>query len=292
MHLATELIWYHSNEVNGFPPRIAPLRKANPVFREEGLSALEWHGFFYPRYNLEPLAMKSGNGEPIDMALLTPIMPEILRLVSDHASIATPYPTAILLKRVYDRNNPRLVPESNADPGDLNDLRNSRWGPAPVTSTTGLETFGWTANCLVECAKQLHVDHNFGIVGENDIPGAQQRFLGVMFFLEALLQYLELVDHPEKFSSTVAGEYIRLQFTSNLGELLSAPTAPESTSNRYRIAAELLATALPPGTLPASADGISAMILADADARFVTSPVPVTVRDYSICWRRCETASS
>lgn len=229
-------------------------------------------GYWYSRYNLGALAMKSGLGETFmpDMAMVQ----AMVDMVSDSASTATRPMNPALLKRVYDGGNPAYVAAHDSDPMDFGDERWQGSSPAPTTGAA----FGWLVVKEVEWAKQFHVDSHFGEVGKNDIPGAEERFAGLVLYAEAVMQAMELANAPAAFELTRPEDgYATLLALSDLA-LVTAPDAlPHSSTNRYKMAAGMMA-----GAMGMAGADMASMFSAKADAMYAGLPAPVTARDHGL----------
>ena len=249
---------------------VQPLSSGDPTFQAAGLAALTWEGYWYSRYNLGHLLMRSGNGETF-----TPdpsLVQAMVNMVSDDLSTAVPPLNSALIARIYDENSPVFVPDPSADPANPNDFRNFRWGPASPTTTTSLTAQGWAMLKEIEWAKQFHVDSHFGTVGADDIPGAQQRFAGLVLFAEALMQALTVEDDPSAFTSGDGGEFVMLMALSDLATVIAPEALPHSQTNRCRQVAAMMMALM-------KADEVAKMFLSQADAFFFSLPTPQTVRE-------------
>ncbi len=225
-----------------------------------------WQGYWYSRYNLGALTMQSGNGAPL---LLDPgAVDAMVAIASDSQSVAAPPAGAALLRRVFDDGDPRLAAPDDGDPGDLADGRWVASGEGP----TAPAAFGWTLVKIVEWAKQFHVDAHFGVPGAGDgIPGAQQRFSGLVLFVDGLAMADAWLEHPDEFAEpTEQGAWAVLLALSDLRALLEAETLPHSTGNRYT---ELVAAAPELGVELAT---LGARLAAECDRLAADLPDPTT----------------
>ncbi|MDC3379394.1 hypothetical protein OAX78_03835, partial [Planctomycetota bacterium] len=276
MHLANELMWFHEAEVNGFPSRVPDLLISHPEFRAAGMSAVQREAYWYSRYNLGHLAMRSGNGDPLRPA--SSVIQRVISETSDTLSQSRGNPTAFLTRRPYDLADPSFGQRNN---GDASDFANHRW-----TATSGArgrvssqEALGWTLLKEIEWARQFHVDGHFGVPARpntDGIPGAQQRFAGGVLFVEAFRQYETYRHTPGLFDNDLAGRYVMLAALADLGQLIATPQLEHSQSNRYRtIALEM--TGRP-------ADQVAAEVLTFADRVFqdLLREQPRTIKELSL----------
>lgn len=195
--------------------------------------------YWYSRYNLGSLVMKSGLGETFmpEMSMVT----SMVGMVSDDLSTAVPPSSPALLKRVFNTGNPYY-----ANPADDNngDFLSERWIGGDSTATTG-QAYGWTVIKEVEWAKQFHVDAHFGVVGDSDIPGAQQRFAGLVLFAEAFNQTMELMNAPDSFDlSGAQNSYVALMAVAEMAIIIEPSVLPHSASNRYKMMAASMAESM------------------------------------------------
>lgn len=233
------------------------------------IATLAGQSYWYSRYNLGSLVMKSGAGETFPP---NPTMVAMMvSMVSDDLSTAAPASNPALLRRVYDLADPTFL---NASDGDPSNFANGRWDAATFTETTRASTFGWVAIKELEWAKQFHVDAHFGVPGDNDIPGAQQRFAGMVLFVEAVQQTMAYLNEPASFDNgDVAGRHIALLALSDLVGMLEAPAIPHSTTNRYRQLAGMMAV----GMGLDDVDALASVVRDAADALYAELDVPTTI---------------
>ncbi len=230
--------------------------------------------YWYSRYDLGSLVMKSGLGDTFmpDMTMVG----AMVDMVSDDESSATPPTNAALLKRVFNAGNPEWI-----NPGDSNpmDFADERWAPASDTGTSAAAS-GWTMIKELEWVKQFEVDNHFGVPGGDDgIPGAQQRFAGLVLYVEAVMQAAEWINNPSVFdTSDLGGMYVMLEAMSDLAELTAATSRPRTAVNRARMVAGMLA----PSMGMTDADELSGWFLAEADRLFDTLETPTDLEDLSL----------
>jgi len=229
-------------------------------------------GYWYSRYNLGSLVMKSGNG----VTFMPPDgMPqEMAAMVSDDESTATPPQNPALLSRVYDGGDPTFI---NADDGNPMNLANGRW-PAATVTTTSPSSAAWTIIKEVEWAKLFHVDGHFGVTGGevDGIPGAQQRFIGIPLYVSAINQAMEWMNNRAAFSSgDTEGEYLMMLALSGLADVTLASAMPHSTTNRYAMVGGMIADMNDMG----DAAALGGMLLQAAGMIFANAPAPATISE-------------
>jgi len=229
----------------------------NPVEHhpEFDATAAEEEGYWYSRYNLGNLVMRSGLGETFmpEMAMVQQMI-EMVDLNPADGDTAMPPLNAVLLKSVYASGDPHYIKSFDAD-----DFATQRWDPTAFDTAVTSRAMGWTMIKETEWAKQFHVDEHFGT--PVDDFGAQWRFVGMVLAAEAKMQAQYALNGLKNAAGLIAnsdgtvdwgGQWVMLEALSDLGGLLGTPTLPHSATNRYF-----------------DRDG-SAMFLAAADMLFVT----------------------
>jgi len=199
-------------------------------------TAAEEEGYWYSRYNLGNLVMRSGLGE---MFMPEPEM--VMAMVGmvdanpDDGDTAVPPTNPALLKAVFAGGDPHLTVK--LDPADY---ATQRWDPASFDTTVTTRALGWTILKETEWGKQFHVDNHFG--APQDPFGAQQRFAGMVLMAEAKMQAqyaLQMLKNEQGLflnsdgALDYAGNWVLLEAFSDLGGALDMPTLPHSASNRY-----------------------------------------------------------
>ena len=233
-------------------------------------------GYWYSRYNLGSLVMKSGLGETFapDMNM----MPQIMMMVSDAASTAMGPSNPALLKRVYDAGDPSFI---NDDDGNPMNLANGRWAETSQ-KTTSAASFGWTMIKETQWSRQFHVDEHFGApggTGATSKPGAQQRFSGMVLYVEAVMQAMEWMNNAGAFNRGDTGDdYVALAALSDLVDITRVERLPHSSSNRYRMAGGMMATKMG----MADADALANAFAGAADALYASLSAPTTTRDRAL----------
>ena len=197
----------------------------------------EEEGYWYSRYNLGNLVMRSGLG--------VQFMPEMKMVVGaikmvdedfnpmqkgknygdkDHA---IPPVKPALLKAVYKSGSPYYITKFNAA-----DFSTQRWDPATFDKTLTGAANGYTILKEVEWAKQFHVDEHFG-TPKSDF-GAYWRFAGMVLNMEAKMQAMYFHENMDKYDLSGVGAYVMLWGLSDLGNTLEQDKLPNSNSNRYK----------------------------------------------------------
>jgi hypothetical protein len=241
-----------------------------------GAGARLWESYWYSRYNLGALVMQSGTGDVFmpDMNMVQ----AMTNLASDDLSEATPPRNPALLRRVFDVGDPRLASPDNDDPMDFGA---ERWF-APPAVTTSEASFGWTLLKETQWARQFHVDEHFGRPERpnvDGIPGAQERFAGLVLYAEALMQGMLWLDGPELFDAAdPSGRYVALMALADLTMILTESPLPHSVGNRYRTLAEMMMA-------PQTPEGVAAICAQAADDLFVAMPAPATIAEHSLAVR-------
>ncbi len=213
---------------------ITPLVSAQgPAF---DATAAEEEGYWYSRYNLGNLVMRSGMGDTF--------MPEkemIMQMIKmadanpDDGNTAVPPMNAALLRSVFASGDPHYITQFNAD-----DFSTQRWDPASFDTTITTPAMAWTIIKETEWAKQFHVDSHFGTVDDNF--GAQWRFVGLVMNAEAKMQLQYALQNLKNDQGLFAnsdgsvdysGNWAMLIALSDTGSLAMMDAVPHSSTNRY-----------------------------------------------------------
>ncbi len=200
----------------------------NPDF---DLTAAEEEAYWYSRYNLGHLTMRSGMGESFtpDPATVDAMI-SIADADPDDGDTAVPPLHPALLRTVYAGGDPRWT-----GPTDPDDFATMRWDPESFDTRITGSAVGWTVVKELEWAKQFHIDAHFG-TPEDDF-GAQWRFVGLVLTAMAKEQttaWMELHAAGETARADDADPFVMLMAISDLAEVLGADAMPHSTTNRYR----------------------------------------------------------
>ncbi len=199
-------------------------------------TAAEEEGYWYSRYNLGNLVMRSGMGEPFvpEMEMVQAMMQMVDADPGDGDTVMAPVNPA-LLQAVYASGDPHYT--QAIDPVDLG---TQRWDPSSFDTTIAARAMGWTIIKETEWAKQFHVDNHFGTVEDNF--GAQWRFVGLVMNASAKmqLQYAlsNLLNSDGYFANSdgtvdFGGQWVMLEALSDVGGTLNAEVLPHSATNRY-----------------------------------------------------------
>lgn len=194
-------------------------------------------GYWYSRYNLGHLVMRSGNGETF---MPRPGMVKaVVKMVSDDLSTATPPTNPALLKRVYNTGNPTFVNPANNNSMDFSTLR---WSETPAKDEkTSYEAFAWTVTKEVEWSKQFNVDSHFGSPNGIPVPGAQERFAGIVLCVEASMQVMEFMNNPNAFEmKSTKGLSSAIIALSDYADYLKTPSTRNMKDNRCMKAVGML----------------------------------------------------
>lgn len=126
------------------------------------------------------------------------------------------------------------------------------------------------------------LDDHFGALGPADtIPGAQQRFEGLVLYAESVEQAMELANNGAAFDMTdPGGGYVLLASLANTAMITRAPTAPRSASNRMREAGTQMAMMM----MMPGADELAMMIEGKADQMYQSLPEPTTLDGLEMLW--------
>ena len=199
-------------------------------------TAAEEEGYWYSRYNLGNLVMRSAMGETFmpDMQMMMMVMKMVdadfdpmQKGMYGDGNHPMPPVNASLLQSVYRSGLPYYVQKV-----DVNDFGTQKWDPTSFDQTlTGLAN-GYTIIKEVEWAKQFHVDEHFGRPADNF--GAQWRFVGSALIMEAKMQVMNFHDNMEKYDLSDGGDYVMLWAISDLGNTLEQSHLLYSRSNRYK----------------------------------------------------------
>ena len=205
----------------------------NPDFNP---TSAEEEGYWYSRYNLGNLVMRSGLGETF-MPTSDMVMQMVQMADADPSDgdTAMPPQNAAFLQSVYASGDPHYITNLNVD-----DFGTQRWDPNTFDKTVSARAMGWTIMKEVEWAKQFHVDDHFGTPTDNF--GAQWRFVGLVLSAEAKMQAQyalnNLMNQDGLFVDSNGtldwkGQWVLLEAFTDLGAILQVDTVPHSDSNRY-----------------------------------------------------------
>ncbi len=199
--------------------------------------AAEEEGYWYSRYNMGTLAMRSGLGETFmpDMEMMMQAMKmadedfDPMQKGMDYGDGNHPMAPVnpSLLQVVYKSGSPYYTQAV-----DINDFATQKWDPSTFDKTvTGLAT-GHLMIKEIEWAKQFHVDGHFGTPTEG--IGAQWRFVGSVLVMESKMQAMYFLKNKDRFDLSDGGDYVMLWALSDLGNVLELDALLYSSSNRYK----------------------------------------------------------
>ena len=226
----------------------------NPDFDS---TAAEEEGYWYSRYNLGNLVMRSALGDTfMPESAMVKQMIQMADADPSDGDTAVPPLNAALLKSVYASGDPHDITKL-----DVNDFGTQRWDPSTFDKTVTASAMGWTIIKETEWAKQFHVDDHFGIPTDNF--GAQWRFVGLVMNAEAKMQaqyaLTNMMNQDGLFVDSNgeldwSGQWVMLEALTDLGSTLRVGELPNSASNRY---ADPAASAMFIGAASALFDSLS-----------------------------------
>ena len=204
----------------------------------------EEEGYWYSRYNLGNLVMRSGMGKVIkpDPKIIMKALAAVdadfdpARFKAGDDSYgdgdhARPPAHVAPIATVFRAGDPHYIARFDAP-----DFGTQRWDPAKMDrALTGLAN-GYTIQKEVEWARQFHVDDHFG--KPTDDFGAYWRFVGMVMDLNAKMQAKSFFADMGAYDLSDGGAAAMLMAVSDLADLLAADRLPHSdVPNRYRDAA-------------------------------------------------------
>ena len=201
----------------------------------------EEEGYWYSRYNLGNLSMRSGMGETIKPekemimkaigAVDADFNPAKMKAgdtsYGDGDHVALPKNPAFI-SNVFKSGDPHYMTKFNPT-----DFGTQRWNKNTMdTSLTGLAN-GFTILKEVEWARQFHVDEHFGTPNANF--GAYWRFVGMIMNMNAKRQTKSFLENMSQYDLSHGGKVVMLMALSDLSGLLSVDKLAHSdVPNRYR----------------------------------------------------------
>jgi len=201
----------------------------------------EEEGYWYSRYNLGNLVMRSGMGDVV-MPDQEQIMKAIAMVDSDFdpaemqkgnsaygdGDHALPPKNPAMLSTVYKSGDPHFITKF-----DVDDFATQRWDPEKMDKTLTGSANGYTILKEVEWARQFHVDDHFG-TPDSDF-GAYWRFVGMMMTMSAKMQTKSFLENKESYDLSNGGDAVMLMALSDLSDLLSVEKLAHSeVMNRYK----------------------------------------------------------
>ncbi len=227
--------------------------------------------YWYSRYNFGEFVMRSGAGEVYDMP--QEWVDELSAMTSDDGSTAWTPDKMNMLSRIYTGANPQYAAADNGD--------NSDWTSEAYQSPSGqvsMESLGWVGMKESMWARQFHVDAHFGTVGTGDIPGASQRYFGLVLVVAELLQLVDFHENRDLFDDDVSGHYVLLAAVADLAVLATADTVPHSATNRHKDALAFVSPDVVPTDYADAAEFLDAL----AWDLYDTRPEPTTLREHAL----------
>ncbi len=200
----------------------------------------EEEGYWYSRYNLGNLSMRSGLGTVVkpDKAI---IMKAIAAVDADFnpkemmagntvygdGDHVKPPKNVAPISAVYKGGDPHYITKFNPT-----DFGTQRWDPAKMDKTlTGLAN-GFTILKETEWARQFHVDDHFGT--PNSDFGAYWRFVGMVMTMNAKLQTGTFLKNMANYDLSGGGDAAMLIAISDVADLLAVDQVAHSdVPNRY-----------------------------------------------------------
>ena len=194
-------------------------------------------GYWYSRYNLGNLVMRSGLGLTFKppMEVVKRMMQAVDANPGDGDTPTVPKGVT-LLKLVYTSGDPRYTTKLNPS-----DFDTQHWDPTGFEKRTTASASGWTIMKEAEWAKQFHVDDHFGTPASDF--GAQWRFVGMIMNASAKTQARYLATQVARIDGLIPssdgsldwiGQWVMLEAYANLADYLDRPALPLNASNRYR----------------------------------------------------------
>lgn len=201
----------------------------------------EEEGYWYSRYNLGNLSMRSGLGDVVapDMALMMMAMaavdadfdPAQFKAgnfdYGDGDHVKPPMNVAPIAT-VYKSGDPHYITKFN--PADFG---TQRWDPASMDKTLTGAANGYAILKEVEWARQFHVDDHFGLPDTE--YGAYWRFVGMVMTMNAKMQAMSFLQNPDGYDLSGGGDAVMLMALADLQDLLTVgQLAHSDVANRYR----------------------------------------------------------
>ena len=240
-HIGKTKLWQHGSALAlvigvmaGMPQQV--------VAQDTGFTSTdaEEEGYWYSRYNLGNLVMRSGMGNVVmpDKQVMMMAMAAVdadfdaSQLMAgntdygDGDHVAIPAHVAPI-STVYKSGDPHYIAQFNPP-----DFGTQRWDPAKMDTTlTGLAN-GFTILKETEWARQFHVDDHFG-TPDSDF-GAYWRFVGMVMTMNAKMQAGSFLRNMEGYDLSNGGDAAMLMALSDLSDLLNVDQVAHSdVPNRY-----------------------------------------------------------
>lgn len=275
-----------------------------------------WESYWYSRYNMMSLMLMSGMGEPgvgdtsqgavMSMDQFMAMVPMLMgmadadfdptkldalmrpsEMYGDGDHVMMPI-MPVLLRSVYTSGNPTWQ-GSAADvmDGISNlDFTKMRWLATPTAMGGSGDNSGafsnaaqaWTIVKLLEWSRMFEVSFHFGAV--DDGFGAQQRFMGMALFAEAVMMLKDMMENGSKYTPTHAGNMATIIAAVDLNRMAS------DAGSRYSMVAMQMEQMLGMGTGmiagmgAAMADGMVAAL----DANSLVTPADISLSIQALTW--------
>ena len=275
-----------------------------------------WEGYWYSRYNMMTLMMMSGMGEPgvgdtsqgavMSMNQFMAMVPMLMgmadgdfdptkldammrpsEMYGDGDHVMMPI-MPILLRSVYTSGNPAWAGSAGDVMDGISnlDFTKMRWLATPAAmggSGDNSGTFSnaaqaWTIIKLLEWSRMFDVSFHFGTV--DDAFGAQQRFMGMALFAEAVMMLKDMMENGSKYTPSHAGNMATIIAAVDMNRMAS------TAGSRYQMVAMQLEQMLGMGTGmiagmgAAMADGMVAAL----DASSLVTPADISLSIQALAW--------
>ena len=201
----------------------------------------EEEGYWYSRYNLGNLSMRSGMGQVVmpDKKVILMAMAAVdadfdkAQFMAHNTGYGdgdhvTPPQHVAPIATVYKSGDPHYITQFNPP-----DFGTQRWDPTKMDTTlTGLAN-GFTILKEAEWARQFHVDDHFG-TPESDF-GAYWRFVGMVMNMNAKMQAGSFLRNMTAYDLSNGGDAAMLMAISDVANMLTVDQVAHSdVPNRYR----------------------------------------------------------
>ncbi len=205
-------------------------------------TSAEEEAYWYSRYNLGNLVMRSGMWERMkpDMDMVMMALEkvdadfdkmEFMKGNDDYGDGDHPRPpkNPFLIQSVYKSGDPHYVTKLNPD-----DFATQKWDESKMDKTLTLEAFAYTIQKEVEWAKDFHWEEHFGKT--TDDWGAQWRFVGMALTMEAKMQAKYIMENKEQLqkNKSVYGHFALLGAISDLTGMMNDDSFEANSTNRYQ----------------------------------------------------------
>ncbi len=298
------------------PTPIAPLADARLTSIEP---EVVMEGYWYSRYNMMTLMLMSGMGElgvgdtaqgaVMTMGEFMAMAPMLMgmadadfdptkldgmmrpsEMYGDGDHVMMPI-MPLMLRSVYTSGNPTWKGSAgDVLDGIVNlDFTKMRWSATPVmmggdgdnSGTFSNAAQGWTIAKLLEWARFFHVEAHFG--APNQDFGAQQRFMGMALFAEAVMMTKDMMEDMSgsKYTASHAGNMATVIAAVDLNQMASDP------SSRYGMVAMQLEQMM--GMAPGMIAGMGATMANDIvgalDVTRLVTPADISLAIQALTWQ-------